>query len=176
MPVTTAGRAFCICFALIGIPLTLTVIADWGHLFATSISVFGQYLPSKPCFSRMSRKTIAITLHLLTNKLPWMGILLWTHLLSSRNSPIYEIYWKNMVLCAIIGVVPICLSGHWGRSLAALGGRLDLLRWLLFLLHYNDYNWLRRSSTKWVASNCINQCPFSPFTDWFKLFPHFREA
>lgn len=47
VPVTTAGRGFCICYALVGIPLTLTVIADWGHLFATSISVLGRYMPSK---------------------------------------------------------------------------------------------------------------------------------
>jgi hypothetical protein len=38
-PVTTAGRIFCIVFALIGIPLTLTVIADWGRLFATCVSI-----------------------------------------------------------------------------------------------------------------------------------------
>ncbi|KAH8323896.1 hypothetical protein KR067_010564 [Drosophila pandora] len=48
VPVTTGGRVFCICFALIGIPFTLTVIADWGRLFATAVSVFGKHMPSKP--------------------------------------------------------------------------------------------------------------------------------
>lgn len=47
VPVTIGGRAFCICFALIGIPFTLTVIADWGRLFATAVSVLGRHMPSK---------------------------------------------------------------------------------------------------------------------------------
>lgn len=47
VPVTTSGRVFCICFALIGIPFTLTVIADWGRLFASAVSVFGKHMPSK---------------------------------------------------------------------------------------------------------------------------------
>lgn len=54
VPVTTAGRVFCICYALVGIPLTLTVIADWGHLFATSISVLGRYLPGKMVFDNFN--------------------------------------------------------------------------------------------------------------------------
>ncbi|CAH1390898.1 unnamed protein product [Nezara viridula] len=36
-PVTTAGRVFCLLFALIGIPLCLTVIADLGILVAGSL-------------------------------------------------------------------------------------------------------------------------------------------
>ncbi|XP_075224540.1 TWiK family of potassium channels protein 7 [Lycorma delicatula] len=36
-PVTTAGRWFCILFALVGIPLTLTVIADLGRLMASTL-------------------------------------------------------------------------------------------------------------------------------------------
>lgn len=46
VPVTTAGRAFCIFFALIGIPFTLTVIADLGRVFATAVSAVGKKLPS----------------------------------------------------------------------------------------------------------------------------------
>ena len=34
-PVTTCGRLFCIFFAIIGIPLTLSVIADIGQIIAT---------------------------------------------------------------------------------------------------------------------------------------------
>lgn len=45
VPVTTAGRSFCMAFAIVGIPLTLTVIADMGRLFASSLSTFGYYLP-----------------------------------------------------------------------------------------------------------------------------------
>ncbi|KAF5302925.1 hypothetical protein FQA39_LY02105 [Lamprigera yunnana] len=45
VPVTTEGRAFCIVFALIGIPLTLTVIADMGRLFASSLSAFVGHMP-----------------------------------------------------------------------------------------------------------------------------------
>ena len=37
-PVTIAGRAFSILFAIIGIPFTLSVIADVGAIFATLVS------------------------------------------------------------------------------------------------------------------------------------------
>lgn len=37
-PVTTAGRVFCILFAIVGIPFTLSVIADVGQIFATLLS------------------------------------------------------------------------------------------------------------------------------------------
>lgn len=38
-PGTFAGRLFCILFAIIGIPFTLSVIADVGQIFATIVSV-----------------------------------------------------------------------------------------------------------------------------------------
>ncbi|XP_023720280.1 potassium channel subfamily K member 1 [Cryptotermes secundus] len=38
VPATFGGRAFCILFALVGIPLTLSVIASMGHIFATAVS------------------------------------------------------------------------------------------------------------------------------------------
>jgi len=38
-PDTFAGRLFCILFAIIGIPFTLSVIADVGQIFATIVSV-----------------------------------------------------------------------------------------------------------------------------------------
>ncbi|CRK90411.1 CLUMA_CG004127, isoform A [Clunio marinus] len=38
VPATFEGRLFCIFFAIIGIPFTLTVIADYGNLFANSVS------------------------------------------------------------------------------------------------------------------------------------------
>nr|CAD7263174.1 unnamed protein product [Timema shepardi] len=38
VPVTFWGRLFCVLFALIGLPLTLSVIADMGHMFATAVS------------------------------------------------------------------------------------------------------------------------------------------
>ena len=37
-PVTVSGRAFCILFAIVGIPFTLSVIADVGQIFATIVS------------------------------------------------------------------------------------------------------------------------------------------
>lgn len=46
VPVTTGGRTFCMFFALIGIPFTLTVIADLGRIFATAVSTLGKHLPS----------------------------------------------------------------------------------------------------------------------------------
>ena len=43
-PVTTAGRVFCLLFAIVGIPFTLSVIADVGQIFATLLStVWGKY-------------------------------------------------------------------------------------------------------------------------------------
>ena len=45
-PVTVAGRAFSILFAMIGIPFTLSVIADVGQIFATLVSlVWGKIKP-----------------------------------------------------------------------------------------------------------------------------------
>ncbi|XP_055524132.1 TWiK family of potassium channels protein 7 [Wyeomyia smithii] len=52
VPVTLWGRIFCILYALIGIPLTLTVIADWGRLFATAVSTVGQHWKSILPFAR----------------------------------------------------------------------------------------------------------------------------
>ncbi len=37
-PVSTAGRLFCVLFAIIGIPFTLSVIADVGQIFASLVS------------------------------------------------------------------------------------------------------------------------------------------
>lgn len=48
---TVGGRAFCIVFALVGIPLTLTVIADWGRLFASTVSTFMRHI-SLPAFCK----------------------------------------------------------------------------------------------------------------------------
>ncbi len=39
-PVSVAGRVFCILFAIVGIPFTLSVIADVGQIFATLVSAF----------------------------------------------------------------------------------------------------------------------------------------
>lgn len=39
VPNTFEGRLFCIFFALIGIPFTLTVIADYGNIFANTVSI-----------------------------------------------------------------------------------------------------------------------------------------
>ncbi|CAB3236073.1 unnamed protein product [Arctia plantaginis] len=53
VPETFWGRLFCIAYALIGIPLTLTVIADLGRVFATVVSIIGKQLPALPkCCSR----------------------------------------------------------------------------------------------------------------------------
>ncbi|XP_019877193.2 TWiK family of potassium channels protein 7 [Aethina tumida] len=48
VPVTTEGRVFVIIFALVGIPLTLTVIADWGRLFASTVSTIFRHIPPLP--------------------------------------------------------------------------------------------------------------------------------
>ncbi|XP_050098892.1 TWiK family of potassium channels protein 7 [Anopheles aquasalis] len=46
VPVTEGGRMFCMLFALIGIPFTLTVIADWGRLFAGIVSTLAKNIPA----------------------------------------------------------------------------------------------------------------------------------
>jgi hypothetical protein len=52
VPATFGGRTFCILFALVGIPLTLSVIASMGHIFATAVSsLFARvrnHLPAAP--------------------------------------------------------------------------------------------------------------------------------
>ncbi|XP_043270996.1 TWiK family of potassium channels protein 7 [Venturia canescens] len=47
VPTTSWGRLFCIVFAFGGIPLTLTVIADWGKLFAEAVSSIASRISSK---------------------------------------------------------------------------------------------------------------------------------
>ena len=37
-PVTTPGRVFCIFFAIVGVPFTLSVIADVGQILATIVN------------------------------------------------------------------------------------------------------------------------------------------
>lgn len=54
-PVTFEGRLFCIFFALIGIPLTLTVIADWGRLFATATTSLAKNLPISSEYMKQHR-------------------------------------------------------------------------------------------------------------------------
>ncbi|KAK8734065.1 hypothetical protein OTU49_005997 [Cherax quadricarinatus] len=43
-PVTTWGRVFCILFGFVGIPVTLTVIADLGTIFANLVSTMSKHL------------------------------------------------------------------------------------------------------------------------------------
>ncbi|KAF7990655.1 hypothetical protein HCN44_000460 [Aphidius gifuensis] len=47
VPSTIQGRIFCIFFAFVGIPLTLTVIANWGKLFADVVRNLTVKLHSK---------------------------------------------------------------------------------------------------------------------------------
>ena len=50
-PTTFGGRLFCILFSLIGIPLTLSVIADMGKLIATSVTSAYKFIRKKcKCF------------------------------------------------------------------------------------------------------------------------------
>ncbi|CAD7090502.1 unnamed protein product [Hermetia illucens] len=58
VPVTQAGRIFCIFFAIIGIPLTLTVIADLGKLFARPVSAIGRKLRYRNKESHLTGATI----------------------------------------------------------------------------------------------------------------------
>ena len=53
-PVTFPGRVFCVLFAIVGIPFTLSVIADIGQILATIISkLWDQYkLNIKPLLEK----------------------------------------------------------------------------------------------------------------------------
>ena len=53
-PVTAEGRVFCIIFAIIGIPFTLSVIADVGSICATVVSTVWDKL--KPFYKEKIRK------------------------------------------------------------------------------------------------------------------------
>ncbi|KAJ2950620.1 hypothetical protein O0L34_g8875 [Tuta absoluta] len=60
VPETFWGRLFCIVYALVGIPLTLTVIADLGRVFATVVSIIAKHLPEMPkCCSKVSEASAA---------------------------------------------------------------------------------------------------------------------
>ena len=52
-PVTVGGRTFCIFFAAIGIPFTLSVLADVGQIFATVVSTVGSKV--KPIYTPIIR-------------------------------------------------------------------------------------------------------------------------
>ena len=51
-PATNSGRVFCIFFALIGIPFTLTVIADLGVLMASAVAVLYRRLRQRCAWTR----------------------------------------------------------------------------------------------------------------------------
>ena len=57
-PVTTFGRLFCIFFAIIGIPLTLSVIADIGQIIATLMTtIWDKYKQRlKPHMEKLKQK------------------------------------------------------------------------------------------------------------------------
>ena len=55
-PVTTAGRVFCILYAIVGIPFTLSVIADVGQIFATLISTL--WTKYKPLLEPIANKIV----------------------------------------------------------------------------------------------------------------------
>ena len=52
-PVTPAGRVFCIVFAIVGIPFTLSVIADVGQICANVVSAI--YEKYKPFYKRCKK-------------------------------------------------------------------------------------------------------------------------
>ena len=57
-PVTTPGRLFCILFAIVGIPFTLSVIADMGQIIATLMTTIWDKYKQKlqPFLERMRQK------------------------------------------------------------------------------------------------------------------------
>lgn len=53
-------------FALVGIPLTLTVIADWGRLFAGAVSDIMKHIPPLPKKLRCVRPFCLVHLFLMS--------------------------------------------------------------------------------------------------------------
>lgn len=51
-PQTTNGRIFCIFFALIGIPFTLTVIADLGMLMASAVAALYHHVRQRTSWTK----------------------------------------------------------------------------------------------------------------------------
>lgn len=109
MPVTIGGRVFCICFALVGIPFTLTVIADWGILFATAVSVLGKHIPSE--YKKYERCPLKLSIQLSTR----------------REFFHEECDREDMVLCLCSGMFPVLVFSIWCWFDAVVGGRMDVL-------------------------------------------------
>ena len=69
-PVTVWGRSFCILYGFVGIPVTLSVIADLGTLFANMVSSLNDKIKSVLCQFQfikvcilISRKLLSITVY-----------------------------------------------------------------------------------------------------------------
>lgn len=139
VPVTTGGRTFCMFFALIGIPFTLTVIADLGRIFATAVSELGKRLPA------LTSKFCETT----KNRGRW-----WIYIMSRVYIKLKRMLQFKVVLVNYIRpkmvvrpggcLLSARLFGRWCRIIVAVRRRMVFLWRILFLFHYNDYNWFWR--------------------------------
>ncbi|XP_071513997.1 potassium channel subfamily K member 15-like [Panulirus ornatus] len=71
-PVTTWGRFFCILFGFVGIPVTITVIADLGTMFANMVSALARYLAS---FTKTCRPFKKLRAPVLQKGSRWLMVL-----------------------------------------------------------------------------------------------------
>lgn len=130
VPETFEGRLFCIFFAIIGIPFTLTVIADYGNIFANSVSVL-----AKKCKSLSKCCTYKIILRLMKFRSFFRNL--------QQRLQITKIQRPQVAVCHRRFGLPWILPVSWCHSLPHLWNRLDVLRRLLFQFHHDDDDWLR---------------------------------
>ncbi|KAL1122525.1 hypothetical protein AAG570_002856, partial [Ranatra chinensis] len=103
VPVTVGGRCFCVVFALIGIPLAVTVIADVGCLLAASVPVVCSRGWPGPIESRPSLKSLVTALAALLLLLGFLsvGALLFVHL--EEDWDFFESFYFCFITMTTIG-------------------------------------------------------------------------
>lgn len=60
---------------------------------------------------------------------------------------LFQKIWRiqsYIVICSCSSVFPVSLFGRWSCNVCDMGGRLDILRWILFLFCNYDHYWFRR--------------------------------
>lgn len=119
VPATFEGRLFCIIFAIIGIPFTLTVIADYGNLFANSVSII-----AKKC------KTLSeFPLKYSTRKVKVKRLKFYRNVQQRLEDSQFQ--RSQMALRDRCSYFSRFLSRGWCCCVRSMGRRVDVLRWFL---------------------------------------------
>lgn len=132
VPSTFWGRLFCVLFAMVGIPLTVSVIADFGVLLASAVSALHHrikaYFPSKVCLKPTNELQFVTSQH---------------SILSGRFTEPDKLE-NAMALCNRWRHFSHFVRGRWRSSFHDMGERLGLLRGILFLFYHTDNHWIWR--------------------------------